>query len=454
MSRGTPVDRVQRLGLCARAARVPPRCPASGILSHATHRGRPEYLPARYVCDTSRRRSCTESRESSRRGAADSSRVSSSSVRRQSTAPPATGPRPAAIASESGAADYAPLPPVAPAPWSLAALHPRLAAELDRDRAWVDPGMLAAGSGKLVWWRCHRGHSWCAAPQKRAAGTGCPYCAHMRAAPESSLAAMHPELAAEWHTERNAGVLPVDVLPGSGRHAWWRCRNGHSWQAVVASRVRGHGCPACADTARRGVPLSEARPDLVAEWYTGKNGTLGDSVMAGSHRRAWWVCARGHVWEATVQRRACRNSGCPYCAGRRVTPETSLAAVRPRLALEWHPTLNGELEPTHVLPRARRKVWWRCHEGHEWQATVASRAAGTRCPYCTRQRTAREKSLAALRPDLASELDPIGSPMIDPWSLALRSNRRAHWRCSRGHTWIARVADRTAGGGCPCCLDR
>lgn len=28
------------------------------------------------------------------------------------------------------------------------------------------------------------------------------------------------------------------------------------------------------------------------------------------------------------------------------------------------------------------KVWWRCNQGHEWQATIANRNYGTGCPEC------------------------------------------------------------------------
>ncbi|MBQ04335.1 hypothetical protein CL673_06465 [Candidatus Bathyarchaeota archaeon] len=32
---------------------------------------------------------------------------------------------------------------------------------------------------------------------------------------------------------------------GNGRKIWWRCSRGHEWEAAVASRIRGTGCPDC-----------------------------------------------------------------------------------------------------------------------------------------------------------------------------------------------------------------
>ena len=62
-----------------------------------------------------------------------------------------------------------------------------------------------------------------------------------------------------------------------------------------------------------------------------------------------------------------------------------LATRYPAVAKEWHPTKNGALTPDHILPGSRKKVWWRCSSGHEWQAVVYSRtgAQSSGCPFCT-----------------------------------------------------------------------
>jgi hypothetical protein len=79
----------------------------------------------------------------------------------------------------------------------------------------------------------------------------------------------------------------------------------------------------------------------------------------------------------------------PLPGGGHPTPATwrSLAAVRPGLIAEWHPSRNRQLEvaginPKTVEARSNRKVWWHCREcGHEWQATIASRR-NSGCPAC------------------------------------------------------------------------
>ena len=54
------------------------------------------------------------------------------------------------------------------------------------------------------------------------------------------------------------------------------------------------------------------------------------------------------------------------------------------LLSQWHPTKNMELTPAAISYGTKKKVWWICQKGHEWQATVHSRATeGTGCPVCS-----------------------------------------------------------------------
>ena len=54
------------------------------------------------------------------------------------------------------------------------------------------------------------------------------------------------QLMAEWNWERNADVSPSRLTLGSGQKVWWKCSKGHEWQAVIANRNNGRGCPYCA----------------------------------------------------------------------------------------------------------------------------------------------------------------------------------------------------------------
>jgi hypothetical protein len=147
---------------------------------------------------------------------------------------------------------------------------------------------------------------------------------------------------------------------------------------------------------RRLGPLAETHPHLVVQWHPHLNGPLRPAdVTGGSNRRVWWICPVGHEWLAQVGSRARAGTGCPYCAGTRPSAQTCLAATRPDLAAEWHPFRNGRLAVSEVSAGSSRMVWWRCSQGHEWEARIRHRAREQhRCPACARER-ARTARLAA-----------------------------------------------------------
>mgnify|MGYP000417604332 CR=1 FL=1 len=110
-----------------------------------------------------------------------------------------------------------------------------------------------------------------------------------------------------------------------------------------------------------------------------------ENVSPNSNRKVWWLCPLGHAWKATVTSRSREGAGCPFCAGRKVWPGfNDLETVEPKVAAQWHPTLNGQLTPRMVTAGSRRKVWWQCPEGHVWKAVVYSRAGKRKCgcPVC------------------------------------------------------------------------
>ena len=133
--------------------------------------------------------------------------------------------------------------------------------------------------------------------------------------------------------------------------------------------------------------LKSRFPELAKEWHPTKNGALTpDAVTAQSNRGVWWLCGAGHEYKATVASRVARNTGCPYCANRRVLLGfNDLASQLPMVAREWHSTKNGSLTPEAVTCGSTKHVWWKCGVcGYEWKAVIYSRAAAQRCgcPMC------------------------------------------------------------------------
>lgn len=269
----------------------------------------------------------------------------------------------------------------------LATLDPQLSKEWHPKNGELTPNLVKLNSNKKVWWRCQEGHEWKAVVQSRSKGHGCPYCSGLRATKTNSLAELNPELANQWHPTKNGELDPTLIKPGSNRKAWWLCKNGHEWAAVIASRNSGNGCPYCSgQRVIKENSLAAKNANLAYQWHHKKNGNLTpEMVTAGSSKKVWWRCEKGHEWEAVIASRN-KGNGCPYCSGKLVSKDNCLAVLNPELAEQWHPFRNGKLTPNDVIPGSSKKVWWLCKKGHEWQAVLYSRNNGTGCPYCYKKR--------------------------------------------------------------------
>jgi hypothetical protein len=271
----------------------------------------------------------------------------------------------------------------------------------------------------------------------------------------TSLSFTHPLLSNEWDDVRNTPIAASQVSAGSNRKAWWRCPNGHSWDAVIASRARGNGCPFCSGwrVLAGENDLATRRPSLAAEWHPDKNDVDTTQVSAGSDAKAWWRGRCGHEWRATISSRSAGN-GCPVCHGLVVLPGfNDLASQRPDVASTWHPTRNAEVMPWHVTVSTIRKMWWLGECGHPWIAPVSERSMGRGCPVCVgRQVVPGMTDLQSKNPSLAAEWHLARNGTLKPTHVSEWSNRKQWWLGTTcGHEWLASIAARSRGRGCPVC---
>ena len=274
---------------------------------------------------------------------------------------------------------------------------------------------------------------------------------------EREWASANPRMAKLWHPTMNGELKPWDVSPGSRKQVWWQCEKGHSWRAPPYSIKAGTSCPYC--FGRYAIPgetdLATTHPHLLKMWS--KRNTLSPGeVTAGSHKKVWWVCEKGHEWESLVVTYAVDGSGCPYCAGKRAIPgETDLATLRPDLMEEWDFEKNT-IDPGQTTIASHDKAWWRCSLGHSWQSVVFSRTRelASGCPYCTgRLVMPGFNDLATLKPGLAEEWYQPLNGELKPDQVTLGSNKKVWWQCQDGHVWLAFIYARTRsnGTGCPVC---
>lgn len=202
--------------------------------------------------------------------------------------------------------------------------------------------------------------------------------------------------------------------------------------------------------------LATTHPELTKEWDYEKNGKLTPlNVVEFSNKKIWWLCDKGHSWDAPICRRTQKESGCPYCSGRLpIKGETDLETFFPEIARDWNYQKNGNLLPSDVAPGSHLKVWWLCPLGHEWEAVVGNRTGHnkTGCPICSNISVlAGYNDLATTHPALAKEWNYDKNYPLKPSDIMAGCNKKVWWICSLGHEWKAVVNSRRIGCGCPKC---
>ena len=408
----------------------------------------------------------------------------------------------------------------------LVTTHPTLAAQWNYVKnGALTPSCVSAGSGQRVWWQCKLRHTWRASVSNRVKGRNCPYCAGKKVLPGfNDLASQSPELAAQWHPDKNCVLLPQNVTTRSGKHVWWRCGRGHTWQATVASRTAGAGCPFCA--GKRVLigfnDLASVDPNLARQWHPSKNGYLTPfHVTSGSGRKVWWLCEKGHEWLTTVASRS-QGCGCPKCSPATSFAEQAIYFYCSRVFTAYNRFQYQGRELDIYLPDLSIAIE---HDGswHQQEATKASdfakdelltnnniflyrvktgnafyishnknsitycygagsfcnleqalhglfkliserlgqylspdidlnRDQGTILSLFRRQET--EKALFQRIPQAKEYWDYEKNANLDPGFFSYGSGQRVWWKCERGHSWQGPISGFSSGLRCPYCSGR
>jgi len=262
---------------------------------------------------------------------------------------------------------------------------------------------------------------------------------------EISLAFLSPEISKEWDFDKNYPLKPESVFSHSRKKVWWICKICHqNYFSSIDSRSNGSGCPfCCGKKVCAGNCLSNVNPSIAQEWHPKKNGKLtANDVTMCSNKKVWWICENGHEYKEVTRVRTTCNSNCSVC--------NSLGFNNHRVSKNWHPTKNGELTPYEVSFCSHKKVWWMCNKGHEFKMYVSDKL-NVECPFCSGRRVCDDNCLSNVNPSLAKEWHPTKNGKLTTNDITSGSGKKVWRMCKSGHEWIAVVAHRNNGNGCPFC---
>ncbi len=182
----------------------------------------------------------------------------------------------------------------------------------------------------------------------------------------------------EWNYEKNGEVNPKNITPKNGKKVWWVCSvdKRHIWDATVAHRTSGTGCPYCTgQRIKEGInDLFTTNPELKEEWDYEKNEDDPTTLSKGNDVKKYrWKCSKcGHEWPATIYSRASLHTGCPVCGNEKkwsnrmknlVSEKGSIADKFPEIIKEeWDYYQNEKegLNPNEIVVNSNNKAWWIC----------------------------------------------------------------------------------------------
>lgn len=184
-------------------------------------------------------------------------------------------------------------------------------------------------------------------------------------------------------------------------------------------------------------PIGITRPDLESTWLNNRNGdAIFGSLISRDPNKYWWICDKGHEFQATVRSRIDGRS-CRVCLGHEIQfGINDFETLHPELAAMWHPTKNQGKSPSEIGVGGKTSYWWRCLNGHEYKSDTWAKILGKECRVCSGFRAeAGVTDFPALYPHLTKFLDTSKAKLSDLDSQHPGAEKKFPWRCKKGHTW-------------------
>lgn len=343
----------------------------------------------------------------------------------------------------------------------LKTLNPKLALEWDYERNKEVPDNISLGSNKKFWWICQKSknhnHSYECSPSNRKFGKNCPYCANQKIILGfNDLVTTNPEKAQLWDHKNNKRT-PQEVTAGTEKTFNWKCIKGHSFEKTVKKVVIAKTpCPYC-----NNLKIKEGYNDLRTthkklvdtEWDYNKNTILPTEISKSYRKKIYWICKNNHSFKNSPLTRIGQNIGCPICSNNLIIPGVNdLKTVFP-LTATLLDEKKSKVKSSEIAPQAKRKCWWKCKKGHNWEKTVMSMSVNNKCPYCSNKKlligfndletkTPELKKLWSLKNNIT-----ISNVLCSSGSLYI-------WECSLGHEWNRKIGEMKRNKICPFCSNR
>ncbi len=349
--------------------------------------------------------------------------------------------------------------------WCKANQRDYLLTEWDYEKNDITPKEISFGSGKCVWWKCNKNHTWKTQVNNRTTGskTNCPICARTQTS--------FPEQAVAFYLRKAYDVLQryrikgreVDVFIPKYNIAieydgmLWHSGKDKSQHDLEKTKIlvsEGITLIRLRET-KDNMSVNLADGQYIIE-FVAANGKYNTAEFDWALKELYKIVngITGHKEVPVINTLEDELHIRTYYMS--VLKENSVASVFPELIREWDVEKNEGITPDVFSARNNKKVWWKCENGHSWKASINTRGERKMgCPYCAGQKILIGKNdfetwCRDNNPTLLNEWD-YAKNIIKPYEIPRTYKEKVFWKCSKGHEWKATVYNRVNGTGCPIC---
>jgi len=278
-------------------------------------------------------------------------------------------------------------------------------------------------------------------------GIGCPYCGLKKLCddPECQWChehsfASHPR-SVNWHPTLNGDVTPRDVFSGSDKKIWFTCPDcRHDINPRLFKVAQGKWCCYCSSGKLCDDPECQwchehsfASHPRSVNWHPTLNGDVTPrDVFLNCHEPFWFTCPDCHHDIKPSLDNVAQGFWCVYCSSKKLCddPECQWChehsfASHPR-AINWHPTLNGDVTPRDVFLNANKPFWFTCPDcRHDINPRLGSVASGQWCGICRNKTEKKFHNFAKeIFPNIKSQVRPEGTKL--PMDMYTPENQTYH----------------------------
>lgn len=321
----------------------------------------------------------------------------------------------------------------------LATTYPKSTKCWDYIKNMITPHDVVKGSGKKVWWKCDKNHSYEKVIHLFVKSDNpCPYCNNVKLLSGfNDLQTTYPELTKMWDYRKN-NIPPEKIICNSNKKFFWVCNKNHSYEKSIYQMKRtNNSCPICnnLEILEGYNDFANNYPELLKLWNYNKNTVLPTSVLSNSDYNAWWICEKGHEYQQKIKYKVnsksikcsiCNKKGKPI-----VTKDNNLAKSNPALLKNWDYKRNTIL-PEKLSPNSSFKVWWICDKNHHYKQSVLNKKQGKKCPYCINRKIWKGyNDLATTDPEIIKYWDYEQNVYL-PSEVSRGQNINIWWKCENG----------------------